>query len=197
MAASWESWQHSLPQAPHADVKQIRGNVSDAEKQINANILAYFTTGSGVSRFPPFGSEIVRRLKIIELNVRNDESTGNAESEVVLEIEVTESMCNVYGTMHGGCAAFVLDPTTVAAMVLLGRAKGFDGTGVSTSMNVYWHHPAPLGSTLIITTHSVFVDGRARLARCEMREKGTGKLIVSGTHALVNAGRATATAPKL
>jgi hypothetical protein len=91
MAAGWESWQHSLPQAPHADVKQIRGNVSDAEKQINANILAYFTTGSGVSRFPPFGSEIVRRLKIIELNVRNDESTGNAESEVVLEIEVTES----------------------------------------------------------------------------------------------------------
>ncbi|KAJ7749940.1 hypothetical protein B0H16DRAFT_863291 [Mycena metata] len=191
MTAPWETFQRSLPQASNVDVRQIRGNISDAEKQINANVLAYFTTGSGVSPFPPFGSEIAGRLRIVELNVWDNASTGSAESEVVLEIEVTESMCNVYGTMHGGCAAFILDPCTVSATVLLGLAKAFDGTGVSQSMNVYWHHAALLGSTLTVTTRSVFTDGRARVARCEIREKLTGSLIVSGTHSFLNAGRAT------
>ncbi|KAJ7124664.1 HotDog domain-containing protein [Mycena crocata] len=192
--APWESFQRTLPNAPGVDVTQIRGNIPDAEKQVNANVLAYFATGSGRSPFPPFGTEIGGKLKIVELNVWDDKesASGSAESEVVLEIEVTRSMCNVYGTMHGGCAAYMLDPATVASTVLLGLAKGFDGTGVSQSMNIHWHHPAPLGSTLIITTRSVFVDGRARLARCEMRDKSTRKLIVSGSHAYLNAGRATA-----
>ncbi|KAJ7086253.1 HotDog domain-containing protein [Mycena epipterygia] len=190
MAPPWESFQRSLPKAPHADVKQIRGNISDAEKQVNANVLAYFTTGSGLSPASPFCSDIGGRLRIVELNVWDNEATGTAESQVVLEIEVTESMSNVYGTMHGGCAAYMLDPATVAATVLLGLAKGFDGTGVSQAMNVHWHHPAPLGATLTITTRSVFADGRARLAGCEMRDKGSGRLIVSGTHAFLNEGRA-------
>ncbi|KAJ6479440.1 HotDog domain-containing protein [Mycena vitilis] len=186
MTTSWQAFQRSLPNAPNVDVTQIKGNVSDEEKQINANVFYYFGTGSGVSAFPPFAQEIAGRLRIVEVNV------WDGECEMVYEIEVTESMCNVYGTMHGGCATFMLDPCTVAAMVCLGRAKGFDGTGVSQSLNVHWHHPAPLGSTIVITARSVFADGRARLARCEMRDKGTGKLIISGTHSFLNAGRATA-----
>ncbi|KAJ7640658.1 hypothetical protein DFH06DRAFT_1000224, partial [Mycena polygramma] len=150
------------------DATQIRGNISDAEKQLCANVFAFFTTGSGISRFASFSSEIAARLKIVELNVRDDSSTGTAESDMVTEIEVTENMCNVFGTMHGGCAVFLLDPTTAFAMVLLGRAKGFDGAGVSTSMHVSWHNPAPIGSQLTITTRSVYHDGRARLARCEV-----------------------------
>ncbi|KAF7351536.1 4HBT domain-containing protein [Mycena sanguinolenta] len=192
MSNGWDNFQRSLPNAPDVDVKRIRGNISDEEKQINANVFAYFCTGSGVTKFPPFCSEISWRLKIVEINVWDNVATMVTESELVFEIEVTQDMCNVYGTMHGGCAAFLLDPATVAAMVLLGRTKRFDGTGVSTSMNVYWHHPAPLGTMLTVTTRSVFADGRARLARCEMRDKATRKLIVSGTHAFLNAGKATA-----
>ncbi|KAJ7501720.1 HotDog domain-containing protein [Mycena galericulata] len=191
MTAPWESFQRSLPKAKNVDAKKIRGNISDDEKQVNANVLAYFNTGSGVSRNTPFSSEIGVRLKILELKLWENKSNGADESEVVLEIEVTENMCNVYGTMHGGCAAYILDSTTVASTVLLGLSKGFDGTGVSQSMNIHWHHPAPLGSTILITTRSVFVDGRARLARCEMRNKASGQLFVSGLHAYLNAGRAT------
>ncbi|KAJ7864024.1 HotDog domain-containing protein [Mycena leptocephala] len=183
-SSGWDRLHRSIPNAPHVDVQEIRGNVSDADKQIVANVLTYICTGSGIARISsPFANAISRRLKIVGLNLCGD------ESEVILEIKVTESMCNVYGTMHGGCAAFLLYSPTLAVMVLLGRAKGFDGSGVSQSMNVYWHHPAPLGTTLTVIARSVFVDGRARLARCEIREKGTGKLVVSGTHAFFNAGR--------
>ncbi|KAJ7321985.1 HotDog domain-containing protein [Mycena albidolilacea] len=193
LTPAWESFQHTLPASPNVDARKIRGNIPDTEKQVNANVLVYLTTGSGVSPFPPFSSGIGERLRIVELNVwENDHGRARgAEGEVVLEIEVTQSMCNVYGTMHGSCAAYMLDPATVASAVLLGLAKGFDGTSVSQNMNIHWHHPALLGSTLTITTRSVFVDGRARLTCCEMRDKSTGKLIVSGSHAFLNAGRAT------
>ncbi|KAJ7629836.1 HotDog domain-containing protein [Mycena rosella] len=185
MTPPWEAFLRALPAAPDVDAAQIAGNVPAAQKQLNANVLAYFTTGSGLSGTPPpFASDIGRQLRIVALNVCGD------AAEVELEIDVTESMCNVYGTMHGGCAAYMLDPATVAPAILLGLAKGFDGTGVSQSMNIHWHHPAPLGATLSITTRCIFADGRARLSRCEMRDKISGKLIVSGTHAFLNAGRA-------
>ncbi|KAJ7935929.1 HotDog domain-containing protein [Mycena leptocephala] len=143
-----------------------------------------------MSAFLPYNSEIGRRLKLVELNVWDNASTATAEGEVVFEFEVTRDMCNLYGLLHGGCAAFILEPSTVSATVLLGRAKGFDGTGLSQSVNIHWHSPAPLGSIVTVTTRSVFVDARARLARCEMRHKGTGELIVSGTHAFLHAGKA-------
>ncbi|KAJ7652552.1 HotDog domain-containing protein [Mycena rosella] len=180
----WEAFLRALPTAPGVDAAQIAGNVPAAQKQLNANILAYFTTGSGRTPFPPFASDIARRLRIVAFDVWGD------AAEIGLEITVTESMCNVYGTMHGGCAVYILDAPSVAAGVLLGLAKGFDGTGVSQSMNIHWHHPAPLGATLAITTRCIFADGRARLSRCEMRDKTTGQLIVSSTHAFLNAGRA-------
>ncbi|KAJ7261179.1 HotDog domain-containing protein [Mycena rebaudengoi] len=190
MPPPWEIFLRSLPTVD-IDVKQIRGNVSDAEKQVNANIFAYFATGSGsgVSPNSPFSKEIGGRLKIVEMNVRDLRSNA-AAAEVVFEIEVTENMSNVYGTLHGGCAAYMVDPCTVASLILLGLESGFDGTGVTQSMNLHWHHPAPLGSTLIITTTSTFSNGRARLARCEIREKGSGKLILSGVHSFLNAGKA-------
>ncbi|KAJ7913965.1 hypothetical protein B0H13DRAFT_1468749, partial [Mycena leptocephala] len=154
----------SLPNAPHVDLQEVRGNVPDADKQIVASVLAYICTGSEITRISsPFANEISGRLKIVGLNLSGD------ESEAILEIKVTESMCNVYGAMHGGCAAFsIRNHYSFASMVPLGRAKGFDGSGFSQSMNVHWHHPAPLGTTLTVTARSGFVDGRARLARCEV-----------------------------
>ncbi|KAK7045021.1 hypothetical protein R3P38DRAFT_2509353 [Favolaschia claudopus] len=152
----WLAWQNSLP-AVLVDVQQIQGNVSEEEKQINANIFAYFCTGSGLTKFPPFNTKISRGFRVVGFSVWEDTEKGSAEGEAVFEIEVTKEMSNVYGTLHGGCAAvsyFSVAPpgscrraacrTTVAAMVLLGRAKGFDGTGVSITMNIHWHHAAPL-----------------------------------------------------
>ncbi|KAJ7618810.1 hypothetical protein B0H17DRAFT_1219897 [Mycena rosella] len=155
---------------PGISAVQIARNVSAAQKQLNTNILVYFTTGSGHILFLPFVSNIACWLRIVALDMWGD------AAEIGLEITVTESMCNVYGTMHSRCAAYILDGSSVTAGVLLGLAKGFDGTGVSQSMNVHWHHPIPLGVTLSITT------------RCEMYEKSTRKLIVSGMQAFLNAG---------
>ncbi|KAJ6557720.1 hypothetical protein B0H19DRAFT_1070340 [Mycena capillaripes] len=46
---------------------------------------------------------------IAEPNVWGNASTAISEGDI-LEIEGTESKCNVYGTMHGSCVALLLDP---------------------------------------------------------------------------------------
>jgi hypothetical protein len=173
--SDWDRLHRSLPNAPHVDVQEVRGNVPDADKQIVANVLAYICTGSGITRISsPFANDISGRLKIVGLNLRGD------ESEAILEIKVTESNARfpqliawsliLFSSRHVQCVwgdarwlrglpsrfvtiipSLVLNELTtfcerptLVAMVLLGRAKGFDGSGVSQSMNVYWHHPAPL-----------------------------------------------------
>ncbi|KAK6978089.1 4HBT domain-containing protein [Favolaschia claudopus] len=178
----------SLPPAPHIDATLIEGNLSSFEKQLNANALTYFMTGSGVSRIKtPFSAAIGRRVRIVEINVFEDDF-GGVEGEVRYEVRVEEDMCNVYGTLHGGCAAYILDPCTMGAIFLLRNLKNLNMLGgISQNMNINWHHPAPLGTTLLITTRSVFAEGRTRLAWCEMRDKSTNSLILSGTHAFISA----------
>ncbi|KAJ7078231.1 hypothetical protein C8R43DRAFT_940188 [Mycena crocata] len=188
--ARMDALYRSLPKASNVDVQQIRGNCSDAEKQLNANIITFFLTGEGPSKVPhPFAREHGHRPRITELNVW--ENGAHTESEIVLEVAVTEDMCNVFGSMHGAYGIYLLDIVTVSTMVLLGRAKGFDGIGVSQFMNIQWHSAALPGDHVTVTGRSVFADKRARIARCELRNKKNEHLIATGTHSFLNAGSAT------
>jgi hypothetical protein len=141
MTAAWENVQRSLPKAPNVDVTQIRGNISDAEKQIGANFLVYGTTGSGVL-FPPFANEVGGRLQIVELNVWHNVSTGSSESEVVLEIQVTKSedypVLNWSFAKHGGfivqvCPTYTAQCTAAARPSLLTRKPVLLAHMVSTN----------------------------------------------------------------
>ncbi|KAJ7060700.1 hypothetical protein C8F01DRAFT_1369646 [Mycena amicta] len=127
-----------------------------------------------------FARSVGQRSRPLEMNVWENPD----RAEVVLQVEVTEDMCNAFGTMHGACGAFFIDHSTLGSFVLLGRAKGFDGIGMTTTMNLHWHTPATVGEVLTVHASTLFVDQRprgARVARCEIREKETGRLIVSGT----------------
>lgn len=111
-------------------------------------------------------------------------SSGAPSGETVFEIKVERDMCNIYETLHGACAAYMIDPCSVSSLVALGLATGIDGTGVSQSMHLIWHQPAPLGTTLRIVSRSVFLNGRIRSARCEIWNGD--QLCVSAVHSTVN-----------
>ncbi|CAK5274755.1 unnamed protein product [Mycena citricolor] len=182
----------SIPDAPGVDVAQIRGNAPASAKRVNANLLAYFTSGSGPGSKidAPFAKAVGGQLRLAQVDVFRDvfEDGENVRCRVVVEVEVSENMCNLYGTMHGGCAAYVVDNVTLSATIGLGLSQDFDGTGVSQSMNIRWFAPAHLGSAIQITAEAVYADKRLRLAQAEIRKKKTGQLLVSGDHALLNAG---------
>ncbi|KAJ8698870.1 hypothetical protein PTI98_005532 [Pleurotus ostreatus] len=171
----------SLPPAPNADVKKIKGNFSDTHKQLSANALAYFVdTGN------TWGSGVGQRLNLVEINLSKRDA-GTLEAQTILEIEVTEEMCNVFGIMHGACAAYLFDPATSSALVALGLELGIDGSGVSQSMNIIWHKPASRGAKLRLISNSIAIQGRIRSARCEIWD--AEGLCVSATHSTINPGR--------
>ena len=83
----------SFPKAgpPNDDVSKVRGNFSDAEKQLNMNALAFYA-GGGTS---VYGSAQAKHLKLVEANLRQRKfgPPGSSdpygyEAETIFEIEV-------------------------------------------------------------------------------------------------------------
>ena len=69
-----------------------------------------------------FGSKIGHSVRLVEVNVWDAqdmpsasvsrEGSGNprhARAETVFEVDVTKDMCNLFGIMHGACAAYLVD----------------------------------------------------------------------------------------
>ncbi|KAJ7050097.1 hypothetical protein C8F01DRAFT_1179881, partial [Mycena amicta] len=176
-----------IPPAEYAS--QIRGNTTLSEKELIAGIFSFFIKGGIMEN--AFGKSIGERVKMVEMNLEEDAAGQGARTNGTWEVEVTQDMCNAFGTMHGACAAFLLDHATLGTLVFLGRARGFDGVGMTTTMNLNWHTPAQVGDVISIYAESVFVDkgGRGtRVARCQILEKSSGRLIVTGTAGGVASG---------
>ncbi|KAF8645322.1 hypothetical protein AX16_007909 [Volvariella volvacea WC 439] len=147
------------------DISQVKGNVSAQEKQRSWDVFSYFVSTKEGS----YGAKVGQRIKLVEINVwgvpDNGEDSARATPEeadlrlrksglvaaesggdaaygqTVFEILVERDMCNVFGTLHGGCAAYIVDPCSVSSLIALGSRLGIDATGVSQSMNLQWHNP--------------------------------------------------------
>ncbi|KAF7296885.1 hypothetical protein MIND_00920300 [Mycena indigotica] len=177
--------QKLLSRIPQVDASHVQGNLPTADKQVIASIFRFFITGGATPS--AFARSVGERSEVVEMNIFENPE----RAEVVLEVEVTQDMCNAFGTLHGACGAFLLDHATLGTFVLLGRVKAFDGVGMTTTMNLHWHTPATAGEVITIRASTLFVDRRqrgARVARCEIREKTTGRLVVSGTTGGANSG---------
>ncbi|KAH0588185.1 hypothetical protein H2248_006900 [Termitomyces sp. 'cryptogamus'] len=161
------------------DVSCVKGNVSEEEKRVALKIFSRFVSTHEKS----YGADVGQRLKLVEVNVWQRDSQA-ATGQTIFEIDVTKDMCNIFGTLHGGCAAYMIDPCSVSSLVVLGNAIGIDGTGVSQSMNLIWHQPARIGASLKIISTSIFIHGRVRSARCEVWNGD--QLCVTAIHSTVN-----------
>ncbi|KIK64613.1 hypothetical protein GYMLUDRAFT_195129 [Collybiopsis luxurians FD-317 M1] len=164
------------------NVSAVHGNVSDKAKQFVIDLLNYHYYG-GVKE-ESFGLQVGRRLELRSMNVW----AATTEAQTVFEITVTKDMCNPFGTLHGACACYIVDPCSMSATVVLGAALGIDATGVSQSMNLIWHQPAKMGTRLRVVSTSVFIEGRIRTARVEIIDCETEKLYVSAIHSTISLG---------
>ncbi|KAG7097543.1 hypothetical protein E1B28_004882 [Marasmius oreades] len=142
-----------------------------------------FSWNEGDGSYKPFGGKKTRDEK---KKTHFSLSVKDAVARTICEIDVTRNMCNIYGTLHGGCAAYMIDPCSVSALVALGMVMGIDGTGVSQSMMIQWHKPATLGTKLKIISTTVCLDGHIRTARSELRDRVNNTLYVSATHSTIN-----------
>ncbi|KAG1763783.1 HotDog domain-containing protein [Suillus occidentalis] len=166
-------WVDPKNLANYGDASQIKGNVSPYVKQLILNtFIAY---GAGDEHC--FGHSVAKAVRFVDISAHeSQEKQGRMEATTVAEILVSKSMLNGAGMLHGGCLAFLIDNTPLVA---LGLIKNINGVGVTQSMNIMFHSPAPVGSCLRIISTSIAMGGRIMSARCEVINNKTGSVVAS------------------
>ncbi|KZT29496.1 hypothetical protein NEOLEDRAFT_1056669 [Neolentinus lepideus HHB14362 ss-1] len=161
----------------------IPGTASNEIKSAVARLLDFITTSA--SPEPGFAHSVGTRLRLAEVSVlpRRDDD-GKTECRVVCEVTVGSDMLNGARTMHGGCAAYLIDDCSslpLAAHALATRV-GSGTSGVSQALNVVYHAPALLGDKLRIVSTTIAVGARVMSARCEIWNDTRRRLVASGIH---------------
>ena len=83
-------------------------------------------------------------------------SADAAASTLTVKLPLTASKTNRYATLHGGCAATIVDVVSSAALVLQGGERG-----VSVTLDVTYLSPAPLSAGHVLATALVRRAGRS------------------------------------
>ncbi|CAL1709468.1 unnamed protein product [Somion occarium] len=162
---------HSLPK--YGDASDIAGNAPDYVKQLTNNVLGAY----GVGEPSCFAHDVGKKIKMVELDIHRRGEKWQATATV--DLTVSPSMLNGAGVMHGGALCYVIDNCASLPLVALGLMQGTNGVGVSQVLNVFFHAPAALGSSLRIINTSVTLGGRVMTSKCEILEKSSEKLIAS------------------
>ncbi|KAJ7667000.1 hypothetical protein DFH06DRAFT_1384563 [Mycena polygramma] len=164
---------HDLPIPSHIDVADIAGNATDEEKVFSAKGFWHFIiTG-------PFAVDVGKRIRIVSIS-HDDEKH---QCELVNEIQVTQDMTNFLGVLHGACSTYLADTLCGASVNQLGLRMGMDARGFTRAMEIVFSRPARAGDTLkIISTATI--EGNVRSARCEIRNKKSGKLCATAVQTI-------------
>lgn len=151
---------------------------ADEIKAFRERINGGFTTAHGVSdTLEPAGSD-----PIPPVNSRGGRDVSGWRS--LYRGVVAPNWTNLHGTMHGACAAWLVDNLTGRAVETLGTDNWW-GPGVSISLDMTYQSPAPVGMKLDILVTVDRMTGSIGYTRCEMFDQATGERIASGNHVLM------------
>ncbi|KAF9471091.1 hypothetical protein BDN70DRAFT_888462 [Pholiota conissans] len=164
----------SLPHYHHPSYTS--GNAADYVKKLNYNTLMFYGVGDEDS----FGFQVGKSIRFTDVSFQRDlERQGRLQATTTAELQVTKHMLNGAGMLHGGCVAYLIDNCCSTPLVVLGLIKSINGVGVTQSMNILFHAPAPLGTCLQIISTSITLGGRVMTSRCEILDKNSGRMIAS------------------
>jgi len=155
--------------------ENIKGNVDIDVKKHVAGVLSLFMDRGDRGFADTIGARI--RVKEISIN-QHPNSAKRKQGVVICELEVEQDMINGAGNMHGGCSAYLIDICT--SLPLAAVTGGY--AGVSQSINMIYHAPAPQGTKLRIISQTVTTGSRALSSRGEIWDIENERLVASGTH---------------
>ena len=117
-------------------------------------------------------------------------SSNNEENKMRAQIEeengircdlyVHESLCNRFGTLHGGCIATIVDVLTTCAL-LVDDENSEKGGGVTTDLHVSCVKSARMHSTVTVEAISKRLGKTMGFSQCELRDEN-GAVVAYGTH---------------
>ncbi len=105
----------------------------------------------------------------------------DGKTTVRAEVVIPEVYQGYPGVAHGGVVAALLDEAAGRA-VMIGAPERFM---VTAQLKVRYHHPVPIGQTLLLIAHPLRVGTRLARARAELR-RPDGTLCAEAEAVLVN-----------
>lgn len=105
----------------------------------------------------------------------------DGKTTVRAEVVIPEVYQGYPGVAHGGVVAALLDEAAGRA-VMIGAPERFM---VTAQLKVRYHHPVPIGQTLLLIAHPLRVGTRLARARAELR-RPDGTLCAEAEAILVN-----------
>ncbi|GJJ14039.1 hypothetical protein Clacol_008296 [Clathrus columnatus] len=164
------------------NIKDIQGNAPDETKAAVADALSFFTLSRHFNEVG-FADAISQRIKVVEVRLGPQENSlkkTKTECVVTSELDVQNDMTSALRIMHGGCTSFLMDICTSLPLVALTGPGSY--AGVTLSLTINFHAPAPLGSKLRIIARSIAVGGRTMTSRGEIWDTTNSRLLATGTH---------------
>ncbi|KAK6055117.1 hypothetical protein COOONC_07377 [Cooperia oncophora] len=101
-----------------------------------------------------------------------------SEGRVKVEFEVTPTMTNPWGGLHGGCTATLVDVVTTAACLVTPRGK----PGVSVDLHVTYLAAAREGDSLIVDAEVIKAGKTLAFTRADLILKDKNQIVATGLH---------------
>ncbi|PRP89239.1 hypothetical protein PROFUN_02113 [Planoprotostelium fungivorum] len=133
-----------------------------------------------------------RFLQVIEDNKNWGKAIPHAriiqasKQQTTVELDVTKDLTNMNGVLHGGACATIIDVYTSLAIAPTATTDFWSRLGVTLTLSLITHSPAPEGCTIVIKSKILRQTKRTASIDCEITDKKTGKLIATGTHIKVD-----------
>ncbi|KAF7595904.1 hypothetical protein BBP40_004397 [Aspergillus hancockii] len=145
------------------------------------DLVYHYSNGMGYS-----DDEERWNIDVTACDLRFESATQGPPARVSFVFKVIPKICNAVGTLHGGCAATLID--ILSTVILLGVSKpgNFSMGGVSRNLRVTYLRPAPKDTEVRLVCDVVHVGKRLALLRAEISRVDTGDVCVVGEHEKAN-----------
>ncbi|KAJ5925213.1 hypothetical protein N7454_007852 [Penicillium verhagenii] len=121
-----------------------------------------------------------------ECNLRFESATRGPPSKAAFTFTVTPSLSNTLGSLHGGCAATLIDILSTTILLGVSSPGKFGFGGVSRNLRLTYLRPVPIETEARIVVEIVHVGKRLALLRAEIQNANTGAVCVVGEHEKAN-----------
>ncbi|XP_023304648.1 acyl-coenzyme A thioesterase 13-like [Lucilia cuprina] len=101
--------------------------------------------------------------------------TGGGDGRCIGEFTVSKEHVNGFGTLHGGCAAAIIDNVTTYALMSTDAHPG-----VSVDLHVSYLKSAKEGEIIIVDANTVKVGKNMAFIDCVLKKKSDGSIVVKG-----------------
>jgi len=118
--------------------------------------------------------------------VRFESATKGPPARVTYRFTVTPDMTNRLGSLHGGCAATLVDTLSTCILQGVSRPGLFSLGGVTRNLKLTYLRPIPLSTDARLICEVVHVGRRLALVRAEIRRLDNGDICVVGEHEKAN-----------